>query len=245
MNLSNELFATAHPRSQTSSSANAVRRARSQDIRSSTRPASLTSDVTPAQVGLNSDSDTESNYDDAASNIDSDSDSVASSVVAGKFTEREFDDSEDDRELNDDSQVVDFANVVSILEKSSQHDNVASFADFLAHVHDEVLIVNSTDFVEELEICDVNVDAFITHGLRDIPLLPDNCVRFYLSPPFSTRITRLDYGTYEHHNFKMPVKDYHHTLRFTMDGQCHLEIHIIFPNMKELGVEMRTETSIP
>ncbi|KAI7874076.1 uncharacterized protein EV154DRAFT_569811 [Mucor mucedo] len=88
------------------------------------------------------------------------------------------------------------------------------------------------------------VDAFITYGLRDIPLLPDNRVRFYLSPPFSTRITRLDYGTYEHHNFKMPVKDYHHTLLFTMDGQCHLEIHIIFPNMKELGVEMDSDASV-
>ncbi|KAI7888066.1 uncharacterized protein EV154DRAFT_594652 [Mucor mucedo] len=29
-----------------------------------------------------------------------------------------------------------------------------------------------------------------------------------------------------------------------MDGQCHLEIHIIFPNVKELGVEMDSDASV-
>ncbi|KAG2193096.1 hypothetical protein INT47_009227 [Mucor saturninus] len=112
------------------------------------------------------------------------------------------------------------------------------------HVDGELIVDLNTEPIEELEICGIDVDAFITHCLRNVPLLPDDRVRFHLSPPFSTGMTRLDYGTYEHNNTKMAVKNYHHTLLFTMEGQCHLDIHIVFPNMNELGVEMNNDATV-
>ncbi|KAI7873081.1 uncharacterized protein EV154DRAFT_556426 [Mucor mucedo] len=51
--------------------------------------------------------------------------------------------------------------------------------------------------------------TLVTDYLRTVPLLPDNRVRFFLCPPFDTGITRLDYGTYEHHNKKKNGSETH------------------------------------
>ncbi|KAG2192720.1 hypothetical protein INT47_012057 [Mucor saturninus] len=90
MNRFDEIIGTAIPRSGTSSSGNAVRAASSRDIRSSTRIQSLTSNVAPAQAGLHSDpnSDSDSNYDDAPADVSSGANSDSdSSVSVSLFSE--------------------------------------------------------------------------------------------------------------------------------------------------------------
>lgn len=96
--------------------------------------------------------------------------------------------------------------------------------------------------ISELVICETNVDAFISYCLRDIPVKTFNRMRLFLIPLYDTAMTCLDFGYYQFNNEYKPVKDYPDCFLMEMQGQALLQVHVSFPNMTELGLNLDSDS---
>ncbi|KAG2193080.1 hypothetical protein INT47_008905, partial [Mucor saturninus] len=175
-------------------------------------------------------------------------------IVAGEFTESEESSSDESLEdyrpqhrmdlgtpvalydeiLDDNYHVIDFFELAT----SRYADSVLTGEYVTSTGERKDIFVDMNLPISELVICETNVDAFISNCLRDIPVKTSNRMRLFLSPGYNTAMTRLDFGYYQFNNEKKPVKDYHHCLLMEMQGQALLQVHVIFPNMTELGLNL-------
>ncbi|KAI7863202.1 uncharacterized protein EV154DRAFT_489099 [Mucor mucedo] len=88
-------------------------------------------------------------------------------------------------------------------------------------------------------ICEINIDAFISHASKVVPIKPKTRVKLFLSPHWGTALNRLEFGSFTFCGDKDYIKNYPHTLLFELSSEALMKIHIVFPNMKQKNLGMQ------
>ncbi|KAI7890965.1 uncharacterized protein EV154DRAFT_509588 [Mucor mucedo] len=263
MNRNNQTATHSSIGSYSSSSVNRVRVGSTEDISASTPVENLSSSVSHHAVRERQEYDSDSDYqpdpnDSDASEVEEDEVARALEGYESEGSETEVFDGDllnNEDDLDNDDDIV--ANHGSSVEISEENEVTMPFAEFVEkcaaatsmterldlmfngqittidNVQKKIIVDLETD-CDSPTLCEVNIDAFISYPLKELPIMPKTRWKLSLSPNWKHALTRLDFGHFTFRGERDYVKNYPHTLLLEAFSEACMNIHVLFPNMKKM-----------